>query len=341
MLRMLLLATCWLTATVALAADPAFPSAVEMNRQLGRGINMGNALDGPSEGAWGMKIEKDYFALMKQAGFQSVRIPVRWSAHAKTEAPYTIDATFLARVDEVVQQALDQQLVVVLNMHHYDEIYTAADEHETRFLALWKQIAEHYRQLPAQVIFEPLNEPHTKLDAKRWGELIVRVLAIIRQTNPQRCVMFGPTQWNNVHALKTFELPANDPQLIATFHYYLPFQFTHQGASWAKGSDAWLGRKWTGSEAELKELHEHFDLAAAWSKQQQRPLYMGEYGVYEKADMASRVAWTTAVTKAAAERGFSTGYWEFGHGFGVYDREKKAWRTELRDALLTPVPSTK
>ncbi len=152
--------------------------------------------------------------------------------------------------------------------------------------------------------------------------------------------MFGPTQWNNVHALKTFEL-RRMIHIDCDVSLLLAFQFTHQGASWAKGSDAWLGRKWTGSDAELKELHEHFDLAAAWSKQQQRPLYMGEYGVYEKADIASRVAWTTAVTKAAAERGFSTCYWEFGHGFGVYDRQKKVWRTELRDALLTPVPSTK
>ena len=60
----------------------------------------------------------------------------------------------------------------------------------------------------------------------------------------------------------------------------------------------------------------------------------GEFGAFEAADMASRVAWTAAVRRAAEERGFGWAYWEFGAGFGVYDRDAGAWRQELLDALL-------
>src|SRR5262249_4330280 len=108
-------------ATTALAiaeVDDAF----HYNRLLGRGINLGNGLDGPQEGAWGVTLEADYFRLIKEAGFDSVRIPVRWSAHANTTAPYDIEMDFFQRVDWAIGQALLRSLAVVINVHHYEEI---------------------------------------------------------------------------------------------------------------------------------------------------------------------------------------------------------------------------
>src|SRR6476619_6215118 len=69
------------------------------NKKLGRGINLGNALEAPKEGEWGVKLKAEYFKTIKEAGFQSVRLPVRWSAHAKTDAPYAIDVKFAERMD--------------------------------------------------------------------------------------------------------------------------------------------------------------------------------------------------------------------------------------------------
>jgi endoglucanase len=91
-----------------------------------------------------------------------------------------------------------------------------------------------------------------------------------------------------MNSLATLELPESDRALIATFHYYEPFQFTHQGASRAKGSDAWRGRKWTESADELKRLPADFDKAAAWSKKHNRPIFLGEFGAYSAAAMQSR-----------------------------------------------------
>ena len=77
-----------------------------------------------------------------------------------------------------------------------------------------------------------------------------------------------------------------------------------------------------------------FDKVATWAKTNGRPVYLGEFGCYSKADMDSRVAWTKAVVDEASKRGFAFAYWEFGSGFGVYDPAAKVWRKPLLAALL-------
>jgi endoglucanase len=304
------------------------------NRLLGRGINLGNALEAPKEGGWGLTIEADYFKRIKEAGFQSVRVPIRWSAHAGAEAPYTIDDAFFQRIDWVIDQALSRGLAIVINVHHYDELLKDPDKHRERFLSLWKQIAGRYRQRPEQLYFEILNEPHSKLTDELWNRMSAEVLAVIRASNPRRMVIVGPSQWNSVHRLEKLNLPDDDRMLIATFHYYEPHHFTHQGAPWAAGSNKWKGTIWPAGPKDLEALDKDFAKAAAWAKKMRRPLYLGEFGAYSEADMDSRVRWTKAVARAADQHGFSWAYWEFGAGFGAYDPRARAWRQPLLKALL-------
>jgi endoglucanase len=147
-------------------------------------------------------------------------------------------------------------------------------------------------------------------------------------------VVVGPGQWNAIRALPKLMLP-DDPHLIVTVHYYDPFRFTHQGASWAPPDVRKLsGLRWTGTDAELKELRDNIDRAAGWAKQHGRPVFLGEFGAYEKADTDSRARWTAAVAREAEARGFSWAYWEFAAGFGAYDRQAKAWRDPLLKALM-------
>src|SRR5262249_54322440 len=130
---------------------------------ISRGVNFGNALEAPNEGEWGVTLKEEYFDAIARAGFSSVRVPIRWSAHAEKEAPYTIDAKFFERIDWVIGQALSRKLAVVINVHHYEEMDRDPESHLPRFLVLWKQIAERYRSKPDHVFFEILNEPHDKL----------------------------------------------------------------------------------------------------------------------------------------------------------------------------------
>jgi endoglucanase len=134
--------------------------------------------------------------------------------------------------------------------------------------------------------------------------------------------------------LEKLVLPENDRHLIVTVHFYDPMTFTHQGASWVQGSDKWLGNTWQGTDAEKLAVTKAFDKAAAWGKEHQRPMYLGEFGAFSRGDMDSRARWTAFVSRTAEADGLAWTYWEFCAGFGVYDPVAKQWREPLLDALL-------
>jgi endoglucanase len=322
-------------ARLANAAAPA-QRAVDpfvQAKQLGRGVNFGNALEAPKEGEWGMTLEEGFFDLVRRGKFNTIRLPIKWSAHAAKTAPYTIDETFFKRVDWAVDNATRRRLNIVVNIHHYDELM---DEKQTsaerpRFAALWRQIAARYKQRPSSVVFELCNEP--TIMRTLWNEVLLDGLAAIRESNPTRNVVIGGGNWNSIDGLTDLRLPANDKHIIGTFHYYSPFEFTHQGAEWADGSEKWLGKTW-GTNTDKSYVRFDLDKAAKWAKDNNRPIWMGEFGAYGKADIESREKWTAYVAREAERRGITWSYWEFGAGFGVYDRTAKAWVEPIRRALI-------
>jgi endoglucanase len=301
--------------------------------QLGRGMNLGNALESPSEGVWGVTLQDYYFTTIAQAGFNTVRVPIRWPGHALTQAPFTIAPDFFKRVDWVVAQAQKNHLNVILDLHNYDDFLKNPQLEEPRFLAIWKQVAEHYKDAPPSVLFELFNEPHD-ISPQVWNQELARGLAQIRASNPTRAVIVGPVQWNSISSLPGLELPKDDKNIIVTVHFYEPFHFTHQGAEWVPNSNPWLGTKWLGTPAEKDFIAKNLAQAADWGKAHNRPIFLGEFGAYNKGDFDSRVRWTTEVARDAEHNGISWAYWEFCSTFGAYDPVKKAWRQPLLEALI-------
>lgn len=304
------------------------------NRLLGRGVNMGNALEAPEEGDWGVVIKDAYFDSIRTVGFQSVRIPVRWSAHALADVPFTINSEFMDRVEHVVNAALERDLAVVLNIHHYQEIMTDPSGQRERFLQLWQQIALHFKNYPDRLIFEILNEPNDQLTAEKWNQLFPQAIKVIRESNPFRTLMIGTAEWGGISGLSALSIPDSMENIIVTFHYYNPFHFTHQGAEWVDGSSAWLGTTWTGNTQEKNAVISDFGKVLSWSKSHNRPIFMGEFGAYHKADQASRVAWTLFVSTQASQLGFSWAYWEFCSGFGIYNPDTDRFYPDLINALI-------
>jgi len=305
----------------------------ELNQYLAKSINLGNALEAPNEGDWGVTLVAAYFDSIAAAGFTGVRVPIRWSAHADASSPYTIASDFFQRIDWVIAQCQRTNLAVIIDLHHYSEIFSAPESQRERFLAIWRQIAKRYQDLPDDVFFEILNEPNDQLTAALWNEYLAAALAVIRETNPRRGVIIGTAEWGGLGGLEDLVLP-DDSLLIVAIHYYDPFQFTHQGAEWVDGSSAWLGTTWVGTTAQTNAITSALASAATWAENHNCPILLGEFGSYSKADLDSRILWTTFVRQQAEALGFSWAYWEFCSGFGIYNPDTNQWRTGLRQALL-------
>lgn len=330
-----------------------------------RCVNLGNALDAPKEGEWGVVLSEDHFALAKEGGFDHVRLPVRFSAHALAASPYTIDATFLARVDWAIERATAHGLGVILDVHHYQEIMEQPDAHRERLLAFWQQLAQRYANQPERVVFEILNEPNKKLDSTKLNALYAEVITIIRRTNPTRLIMADSYFWASTEHLAALKLP-DDPNVVAHFHMYQPILFTHQGASWMEPEFQTTGVVFPGPPPQpltplpgaqkvdwvsswfagyngvdaarnpggLATIRAEFDRASEYAKTTGRRVYLGEFGAIDKADMASRVRFLTAVREEAEKRGIGWCYWDDGGSFQLMKPKERAWVEPLKKALI-------
>ena len=329
-LSTLLINGCRTTSDSVPALD--HPLAFSMGAIL-NGMNLGNALEAPSPGDWGVTIKPEYFETIHEAGFNSVRIPVRFSAHAGQAPPYIIDPKFFSMVDDVVKQGLEGDLTVILDFHHYDEIMVDPAGQRERFKAIWKQLAEHYQDSPPALYFELLNEPNQRLDAETWNTLVKDTIKLVRTSNPRRKILVGGINFNSIESFAELRLPS-DKNLIVTFHFYQPFEFTHQGAEWIAGSANWIGTTWNGTPEEKKAINDQLDLAAAWSAKNGVPLIMGEFGSIVSANEDSRQRWTKFVARETERRNIGWIYWEFCSEFRVYDCQLNAWDAKLINALF-------
>ena len=330
-------------------------------------MNLGDALDAPTEGAWGVVLAASDFVSIRKAGFDHVRLPVRFSAHAGSSPPYAIDAGFFSRVDWAIDQALANDLAVVVDMHHYEELTKDPEAERARFCALWREIAGRYRGSPQSVVFELLNEPSGALAAPEWNAILADALRVVRASNPTRLVVVEGVDWASAQNLRdTLEVPEGDTNLIGSFHMYQPMLFTHQGADWmppefrtqgvvfpgppsaplAPATDAsavaWV-REWFARYNTLPAasnpsgpatIADQLDMAATFAERRHLRVYMGEFGAIDCADPASRAAWTRAVRVEAERRGFGWAYWDDGSGFKAYDRATRTWVPYLKTALL-------
>ena len=155
-------------AILAAALLATASTAAEAPRSLpvGACINMGDQLEAQSETAHGgARIEAADFARIHAAGFATVRVPVRWSDKTGDGPGFAIDPKWMARVTDVVDQALAAKLNVILNDHHFEALDADPAANSAKLAALWTQIAAHFADRPAAHLwFEIENEPHEKLD---------------------------------------------------------------------------------------------------------------------------------------------------------------------------------
>jgi endoglucanase len=277
------------------------------------------------------RFHERHFRLIHEAGFQTLRVNLQAFGHM--DAQNRLDPEWLKTLDWVVKNALANDLTVILDEHDFTACAEDAETCRTKLLAFWQQVAQAYRDSPAAVVFEILNEPNGALTEGRWNALLQEALAVIRKTNPTRNVVIGPALWNGIQALNKLDLPEGDRHIIVTVHYYLPMTFTHQGASWSKQTAHLSGVTW-GSDTEKQRVVDDFAHVQRWSKAHQRPILLGEFGAYDKGPMESRVAYTSWVARTAESLGWAWTYWQFDSDFIVWDMARDAWVEPIRKALI-------
>jgi len=303
-----------------------------LNQRLGRGVNIAG-YDPIWKSRSLARIQARHFRLIRDAGFNHVRINLHPFQFMGDAPVYEIHPSWLETLDWMIAQCQENDLLAILDLH---EFHAMADDPfglKPKFMAFWQQVATRYQAIDENILFEILNEPNKIITPELWNEYLKEPLTLIREANPTRMLVIGPAFWNGIDFLHQLVLPENDPHIIVTIHYYHPMEFTHQGAYWSEHRDK-SGLSWQGSDEEIQRLRQDFIGVNTWAVENNRPVYLGEFGAYEKADMASRVRYTRAVCREAERLGWSWGYWQFDSDFIVFDIQKDGWIEPIRDALI-------
>jgi endoglucanase len=295
-------------------------------------------------------------ALMARLGFDHVRLSI--DAGALEQDPRAADglnADFVMRLDRAVDTMLSDGLAVEIDIHPsdaYKQQLRSGDDAVERFTALWRKLAAHYANRdPERVFFEILNEPEVS-DPYRWAGIQAHVAEAIRQVAPRHTLIATGANYSGMHDLLQLE-PLADGNVIYTFHFYEPHEFTHQGANWgvawwsetksipypvpdfASSSDLQAFLREVPDAADRSALENYFldgwdarhiklliDEAADWARSHRVPLVCNEFGAYRAyADPVSRANWIRDTRTALEADGIGWAMWDYRGGFGVVTKQ--------------------
>jgi endoglucanase len=279
-------------------------------------------------------MQDEHFRLIHEAGFQHVRINLHPFKSMGPGPDFLLPQYWFETVDWAVAQCRKNGLVAILDMHEYTAMAEDPFGLKPRYLSVWKQLAERYKDEPDDVFFELLNEPNTKITPEIWNDFLKEPLALVRSTNPTRTLVIGPAFWNGIDFINELILPEDDRNIVVTIHYYHPMNFSHQGAHWSEEFRDTSGIRWLGTESDLVRMRNDLAPVAEWGRQHNRPIHLGEFGALETADLESRVLYTNAVAREAERLGWSWSYWQFDSDFIVYDMKAGVWVEPILKSLL-------
>ncbi|MDT0343583.1 cellulase family glycosylhydrolase [Streptomyces litchfieldiae] len=268
---------------------PSASSAQATVAAMQPGWNLGNTLDstGSDETSWGNpRVTRDLLRNIRAQGYNSVRIPVTWSQHQGPAPSYTIDPAYLTRVKEVVDWALAEGLYVLINVHHdsWQWVMNLPTQHDAvlaRYTATWNQIASTFRNSSRKLLFESINEPFFEgssgdaQNAQLMHELNTTFHSLVRRSGGNNATRYlvlpsvrsSPEQARVDELADTFAA-LNDPNLVATIHYYGFWPFSVNVAGYTR-FDATTQQDLTDT---FDRLHEVFVARGI-------PVIIGEYGL--------------------------------------------------------------
>ncbi|NNE89481.1 MAG: glycoside hydrolase family 5 protein [Silicimonas sp.] len=287
-----------------------------------RCVNLSNFLEVQPDQGWAYNFEPSHLQTIADAGFDTLRLPLRVGSYWQGDR---IDPRFLYLMTSVVEDAQMAGLQVIVDLHHYEAFISDPVSKGDEFVAIWEALSAHFAGWSG-LIFEIVNEPTNAVQTSQLVPYYRRALAAIRVHHPEAWVIFGGAYWNHLNELDALPRP-DDPRVVHTFHYYLPFEFTHQQAPWFEKP---LPPASWGSTRDIEAVQADMERAA----KHHTTLFLGEFGVYRAAPPADRAAWLNTVREAAETNDIAWCHWGFGAGFGLFDPEVSVWNTAILDSLI-------
>lgn len=314
-----------------------------------RGINLGGWLSQCaeySEGHYSSFITENDIKTISEWGLDHVRLPIDYNVIEDEEG--CVLPSGYKHIDDCIEWCGKYGLNVIIDLHKtkgfaFDDtaennIMFDSHELQKRFISLWTNIAARYGK-NGNVVFEPLNEV-SKIDSRKWNALISKLLSAIRPLAPDKKIIFGGTHWNSVHTLKLLEIP-DDKNIVYNFHFYEPFLFTHQHASWLSAvSD--ISMRYPGTMEIYRKTSENIGCFGSGLKNTNEmgaefmdkliseavdaavnadvPLYCGEYGVIDQAVISDTAVWFEDIHSIFEKHGIGRAVWTYKElDFGIND----------------------
>jgi endoglucanase len=336
----------------ALAAHAqTLPTAQTVFNNFTVGWNLGNTLEAQcGETAWGNPAtSQQLINAVKAAGFNAIRIPAAWNCHTNPAGSTTIDATWMARVKQVVDYAYSQNMYVILNIHwdggwlEEHPLYANQVANNQRQTAFWTQIATTFRDYNERMLFAGTNEVHADYNTptaehnevqQSYNQTFVNAVRATGGNNASRTLVVQTYNTNIWHGINFFNMPTDTiaNRLIVEVHHYDPYDYTlnpsgsclYWGAPYpSQGACTW------GQETYVDDL---FNQARVEWVAQGIPVIVGEYGVATRPNLnlESRNYYLRYNNEAAYRNGIKTFYWDTGvlpsqtNGFALFNRNTGA-----------------
>jgi endoglucanase len=310
-----------------------------------KGVNLTQWFQAPSAGQIQFtRFTKKDFENIKSLGCDVIRLPVNLHAMTSGAPDYALDPLLFKFLDQAVAWSEELNIYLILDNHSFDPLVDTQPEVEDILVKVWTQLAIHYKDSGPYLLYEVLNEPHGISDVV-WGSIQQSVIDAIRIHDQDHYIVVGGTNYNSYTTLH--DIPVyDDEKLIYTFHFYDPFLFTHQGASWVSPSlvplanipfpykassmpplplgfqGTWIQSAYNnyvndGTLARVKQL---LDVAIDFRSARNVPVFCGEFGVYiPNSKPAERVAWYKEIRAYLDEHSIPWTAWDYTGGFGVFE----------------------
>ncbi len=284
------------------------------------------------------------FQDIKSLGVDVIRLPINLHNFTSGSPNYEIDPLFYYFIDQVADWAEQLEIHLILDNHTFDPAIDTPYNIDEALLPIWTQMAEHFKNRSEFIYYEILNEPHGISDA-RWNEIQLSVVQTIRSIDSVHTIVVGPAGWNSYNNLDLMpEYPFEN--LIYTFHFYDPFLFTHQGASWTSPSlESLAGMPFPYNQSEMPELPpeyygtwvessfnnyyydgaitricETLNIPQQFQIERNAPVFCGEFGVFKpNSENEHRVYWYNIARQCLEAKNLSWTIWDYQGGFGLFE----------------------